>query len=131
MGLYNFKRQFEAHIRSGRKRHTIRGYRKYPDKPGNTLHLYTGLRTKNARLIMRTMCTNVQDVRIEEEQRGLDSLISIRVDGRELNPGERQSLAYRDGFGDFKEMMHFWKGRLPFSGQIIHWKFKYRRKRTA
>ena len=48
MGLYGFKALFVEPIRSGIKTHTIRGFRKFPDKPGNTLHLYTGLRTRRA-----------------------------------------------------------------------------------
>lgn len=123
MGLYNFKRQFVPHIKSGRKRHTIRGYRKHQDKPGNILHLYWGLRTKNADLIMRAVCSKVQDIRIEAEERGLDRLIRVFVDGIELDSMEKQSLAWCDGFSTFAEMMNFWKGRLPFGGQIIHWKF--------
>ena len=41
MGLYNFKSQFVPAILSGTKTHTIRAVRANPDKPGNTLHLYT------------------------------------------------------------------------------------------
>lgn len=52
MGLYNFQSRFVPFIIAGKKTHTIRAIRVHPDKPGNTLYLYTGLRTKKAKLLM-------------------------------------------------------------------------------
>jgi len=46
VGLYNFRERFAPFILSGKKTHTIRAVRIHPDKPGNILYLYTGLRTK-------------------------------------------------------------------------------------
>jgi len=118
MGLYNFQQRFAPFILDGRKNHTIRSQRACPDKPGNTLHLYTGLRCKSARLLMRVLCTKVQDILIEDlEEEGF----RITVDGYVLCPDEAEALARADGFKSFPEMMQFWEGRLPFSGQIIHW----------
>ena len=56
MGLYNFQRRFVPKILAGENTHTIRGVRANPDKPGNILHLYTGLRRKGATLLMRVPC---------------------------------------------------------------------------
>ena len=53
MGIYGFKPQFEPLILNGTKFHTIRARRKYEDVPGNTMHLYVGLRTSFARLVAR------------------------------------------------------------------------------
>ena len=53
MGLYNFQARFVPFILNGAKTHTIRAIRTNPDKPGNTLHLYTGLRQKGARLLLQ------------------------------------------------------------------------------
>jgi hypothetical protein len=116
MGLYNFKSQFVEPILAGDKTHTIRATRANPDKPGNMLHLYTGLRHKGARLLMRAECTRVEHVTI--------SALSgrIMVDGELLDDGEQEQLARRDGFKSHYEMMQFWHGRLPFEGHIIHWK---------
>jgi hypothetical protein len=113
MGLYNFKAQFVPHILNGSKTHTIRATRAHVDKPGNTVHLYTGLRQRGARLLMRATCTKVEAIHIEN-----DAMVSI--DGLWLDPSEREQLARRDGFGNFAEMMQFWEGRLPFAGHIIH-----------
>jgi hypothetical protein len=47
----------------------------------------------------------------------------IRVDGAWLEDDEREELARADGFPDFQTMLEFWKGRLPFRGHIIHWRY--------
>ena len=65
MGLYNFKAQFVPFIKAGSKKHTIRAARRYPAKPGETLHLYTGLRTKKAKLIKRVECVKVEQIKIQ------------------------------------------------------------------
>jgi hypothetical protein len=116
MGLYDFKAQFVDKILAGEKTHTIRAVRSHPDKPGNTLHLYTGLRHKGARLLMRATCTKVEAIRI-------GPLGIILIDGVMLEQDEREQLARRDGFKDFIEMLYFWKDRLPFQGHIIHWRY--------
>lgn len=116
MGLYNFKAQFVAPILAGEKTHTIRATRANPDKPGNTLHLYTGLRHKGARLLMRATCTKVEQVTIS-------ALFGrIMINGELLDDEEQEQLARRDGFKSHYDMMQFWHGRLPFEGHIIHWK---------
>lgn len=115
MGLYGFKAQFVPKILAGEKTHTIRATRAHPDKPGNTLHLYTGLRQKGARLLMRTICTKVEEIEITETP-------LVLIDGMALDCSEREQLARRDGFANWEEMKEFWAGRLPFRGHIIHWK---------
>lgn len=127
MGLYNFKERFVPFILDGSKKHTIRAKRRYPDKPGNTLHLYTGLRTRDARLLMRATCVAVDDIQIDEVETELWRRWRITINGEELSDDEMLAVAWRDGFREngkklaLKTMMEFWKGRLPFSGDIIHW----------
>jgi hypothetical protein len=122
MGLYNFQARFVPFILDGRKTHTIRATRHNPDKVGNTLHLYTGLRLKRkngksqAKLLMRVPCVKVEEVEIAAMNR-------VVIDGQELSQDEREQLAHRDGFKGWLDMMEFWLGRLPFKGHIIHWKF--------
>lgn len=117
MGLYNFQSRFVSKVLSGEKTHTIRAERANPDRPGNTLHLYTGLRQKGARLLMRVLCVKVEEIEIRNDWR----VAVVIVDGVRLSVDERESLARRDGFSSFDEMLKFWDGRLPFRGRIIHW----------
>jgi hypothetical protein len=131
MGLYNFKRQFVPFILSGRKTHTIRAKRKHREKPGNLMHLYTGLRQKGAQRLMVAPCVKVEDVKIEMRKYEGPGVLAnglkfphVIVDGVDLSWDERQALARADGFRDFAEMMAFWEGRLPFEGDIIHWDYK-------
>lgn len=125
MGLYNFKARFTSRILDGSKTHTIRPQRTHTDKPGNILHLYTGLRHKGARLLMRVPCVKIEEIEIETHpERFLDddpNFFSVTIDGSVLDRSECESFARRDGFENFSDMMEFWKGRLPFRGQIIHW----------
>jgi hypothetical protein len=117
MGIYNFQERFVPMILAGTKTHTIRACRVHPDKRGNTLYLYAGLRHKGARLLMRVPCVNVQEIAIFPN--GL-----VWIDNQFLQSDECESLARRDGFSTFQEMIEFWKApknRLPFKGQIIHW----------
>lgn len=120
MGLYNFKKQFEHDIMADLKRHTIRAKRKYPDKPGRMLHLYVGLRQKGARLLKRRQCTKVQDISILHGIKGWYTPM-VLIDGVELSRPERELLARSDGFRNFRAMILFWDGRLPFKGDLIHW----------
>lgn len=119
MGIYNFQKRFVPFIESGAKTHTIRSIRRHPDKLGNTVHLYTGLRTKKAKLLMRARCVKIESIKIHFTP---DTIFHVSIDGEELNHTEKEALARRDGFHDFIEMMCFWDGRLPFVGHVIHWK---------
>lgn len=131
MGLYNFQKRFVSKILSGEKTHTIRAKRAVPDKPGNMLHLYTGLRQKGARLLMRAPCVKVEEIEITSHREAWammalmppDSGFSVKIGGETLSADECEALARRDGFDNFAQMMMFWDGRLPFKGDIIHWRF--------
>lgn len=127
MGLYNFRKQFTAKILSGDKQHTIRRIRAVPDKPGNILHLYTGLRHKGAQLLMRVPCTLVEEIEIDACGHECNCDPFVAIGGVELDASEREALAVRDGFPDFATMLEFWAGRLPFKGHIIHWRWKDRK----
>ena len=121
MGLYNFKKRFAPFVLDGSKTHTIRAKRRYPSEPGETLYLYTGLRQKGAQKLREAECVRVEDIRVTERQ-------DVFIDNQQLDRDECDALAYRDGFrergvqGAFALMMEFWEGRLPFRGDIIHWK---------
>ena len=69
------------------------------------------------KIIPDPVCTKVQRITICH-----DSEDTIMVDGVCLDRDERNALAFHDGFASFAQMMQFWDGRLPFSGEIIHWR---------
>lgn len=125
MGLYNFQPRFVPFIESGEKTHTIRSYRAHSDGPGDTCHLYTGLRRRGARLLMRVPCVKIEGIEIAPSPARLD--VEVYVNMLRLDRSEKDALAKRDGFADFADMVTFWNGRLPFTGQIIHWDFQKRR----
>lgn len=127
MPAFSFKKQFVEPIRAGTKHHTIRAERRdgrVPAKAGDTLSLYCGMRTKWCFMITdnRVECTKVQPISIEIKTRPEYQLIYVVVDGEVLDSSEAEQLAKCDGFPDFKTMMQFWEGRLPFKGYIIHWR---------
>lgn len=130
--LLNFKMQFRSKIESGEKRHTIRAKRKnrlarksVSPRVGEACHCFTGLRTKNAKVIGRWVCTKIQEISIVEAWPPCGKpWICVMIDGYSLSPDEKEQLAIADGFKNFPEMMKFWKGRLPFQGDMIHWDFE-------
>lgn len=133
MGLYNFQKRFAPMILSGEKQHTIRAVRKHPDKPGNTMHLFTGLRTKKTQLLMRVPCVKVDEIVIEMQKAKGPGVLTrgllfphVLINGEDLSRDELEALARSDGFRNFPEMILFWrepKNRLPFKGHIIYWRF--------
>lgn len=121
MGLYNCDERFVPAILEGRKRHTIRGIRKYPQKLNALMHLYTGLRHPGARLLFRAPCIKIEHIYI--------GAYIVAIERHELDDAEKESLAIADGFPSFLEMSYFWsepKNRLPFEGDLLHWDFTRR-----
>lgn len=120
MGIYNFEARFVPFILAGTKTHTIRELRAHPDKTGNILHLYSGLRHPGAKLLFRARCTGVQSITIRQD-RWAKHGYAIAIDGHLLSDDEMTDLVNRDGFKCFGDFIDYWKQRLPFEGQIIHW----------
>ena len=127
MGIYNFQPRFVPFILDGRKTHTIRAPRRSRrgrpgliDLVGGTMHLYTGLRRKGARLLLRALCVKVEEIRMAPGPRGCYA--DVYINGVALDDSEKELLARRDGFNSFLDMIGFWAGRLPFDGHIYHWK---------
>jgi len=120
MPAYNFKAQFALLVESGVKPHTVRPKRKHPTKVGDTLYLYTGMRTKACRLLKTAICTRIRPIKVEFYPR------RVTLDGKVLSRTEATELALRDGFdapeSDYRMFWFFWTtyGDV-FEGELIEW----------
>ena len=111
MPALNFKLQFAEAVRNKTKRQTIRKLRVVPIRLGDTLYLYTGMRTKSCEKIGETFCRAAVPILIDGP--------IIKLAGRELPIKERSALAVNDGFLDALEMCAFFSPGLE--GQLIIW----------
>lgn len=121
MVAYSFKPRFVAPIQAGTKRQTIRADRKRHARPGEQLQLYTGMRTKQCKLIARSTCVSVDLVLLNFADHGV-----VRVNGIVLfSDAAMQDFAHRDGFTSWADMRAFWRENHPgmeqFEGVIIRW----------
>ncbi len=118
MPAYNFVKEFAPMILSGRKPHTIRKRRKRPTKVGDTLYLYTGMRTKACEKIAETPCVDVEPVEIYPfDQR-------IFVMWTEVKGEALEKLAYADGFDSVEAFFAFFKRykKTVLTGfELVHW----------
>ena len=120
MTAYSFKQQFAAPILSGAKRQTIRADRKRHARAGEQLQLYTGMRTKQCRLIGRAVCQSVLPITLDFPR----NLVSV---GGETFSGwfKLDRFAISDGFDGWLSMREFWRvqheGVSIFSGMVIRW----------
>ncbi|MFZ2809435.1 MAG: hypothetical protein WAZ60_23875 [Desulfosalsimonadaceae bacterium] len=117
-----FKKRFAPMVESGTKRQTIRAKRKdgHNPHPGQTLYLYTGLRTKSCRKLGTAPCKSVEEITVD--------CYGINVSGIWLTWMERESMAKADGFENFQEMREFFSRehhvdlvKDGFSGLLIKW----------
>ena len=125
MVAYGLKSRFAEPILAGTKRQTIRaiGKRRHA-RPGETLQLYTGMRTKHCRLIMKAECEAVLSVVID----WLPDIPTIKIAGVRIATVRKavDEFARSDGFRDIDEMRAFWakehSGVDYFEGIMIVWK---------
>lgn len=127
MGLYGFKRQFWPFVLDGTKRHTIRCPRRYPDGPGDLMHMYGMPRRPEMFRLMSAECAKVEPIVLELDR--------IELAGVRLTADERDALAWCDGFrpegstaaapGDaFRLMAGFWRAsQLPLVATMNHWAY--------
>lgn len=102
------------------KRQTIRavGKRRHA-RPGETLQLYTAMRTKQCQKISDARCVSVEPIRIVVEK----LLIQTWVNGDFIGDLPHK-FARDDGFADAHDMLDFWTkehGLGQFDGFLIKW----------
>ena len=133
MVAYSFKSRFAIPISVGLgqiehipnteyvpKRQTIRanGKRRHA-RPGETLQLYYGMRTRQCRKIGDARCTEAVPV-IFYPKTG-----AILLNGKILTARQSTRFAKSDGFMSIFDMMAFWQKEHPgvekFEGTVIRW----------
>lgn len=124
MVAINFQARFADDVEYGAKCQTIRA--KARCKPGDSLQLYTGMRTKECRKLRDATCQSVTPIRICSTE--------MFIDGRRLYAGNAlrgdvedhdNDFAKKDGFSGFMEMADWFAqthGPLPFDGFLIKWR---------
>ena len=117
MPALSFKKQFAEAVELGIKRQTIRAARKdcRNPRPGQTLYLYTGMRTKYCRKLGEAICISSEQIYIDEQ---FD--ISLT---RELAETEENNIIVMDGFTERHKFFEFFQKvhGLPFNGFLIKW----------
>lgn len=120
MVAYSFQPRFAQPIVDGLKRQTIRLPRKRHARPGEHLQLYTGMRTRQCRLISRATCVSVHEIELFSYSCGL---IDVTIDGHDFE-GNMNDFARADGFDGLTDMWNFWNrmhGWGEFHGMLIRW----------
>ena len=121
MPALNFQKQFVPMIEDGSKYHTIRRKRKKnPIKVGDVLYLYTGMRTKQCRLIKDVHCSSVVPVVIYPK------LGRVVLDGKMLALDDVLWFAVRDGFANQMDFFKFFERYstdvLLNEMEVIYWR---------
>ena len=117
MPAYNFQARFAPAIKAGTKRQTIRRRRRRPTRPGDTLYLYVGQRTKRCQKLREAICVSVEPIDIHPGY--------IAVDGKVLSFLETWDLAQAEGFQSTARFYDFFQDhyglRLIGVMELIKW----------
>lgn len=120
--LLGFKKRFVEPIQIGTKVFTCRKKRKTEPKIGETLHMYTGLRTANCtRISNKEKLISTQEVVVNIIVRKLKDNwkfkptgnMEIKVDGRYLNIEEKEQFVKFDGFTSIEDFISYWCADMP------------------
>jgi len=114
---FNFKRRFVPLVEMGAKTSTIRAFAKtQPPARGDTLKLFTGMRTAACRKLREVKCTDVEPIEVGRDY--------INLGGMFLLPRFQRQFALRDGFTGVAEMRSFFRENygLPFRGVWVSWR---------
>lgn len=138
MVSYSFRPRFVAPIQAGTKRQTIRAVRTGRSRharPGEELQLYTGMRTRQCKLIGKAICKMVTpiSIHIPEGMIKLTAPEGTCFDGVApqgmvtqliLQRQQLDDFAALDGFRDWSDMREFWMDTHDadeFEGVMITW----------
>lgn len=121
--LLGFKNQFVEPIIEGEKIHSIRDDIFDRWKPGNTIHMCTGLRTKKLNIFLIKPCISVQKIVIDTYHEGICVLNYTHVIRHHwLEPTEIQILIRNDGFKRSSDFWEWFRSDLKLvPKKLIHW----------
>ena len=119
MPALNFQAQFAPLVESGEKRQTIRLLRKDGRMScfqGDTVVLYTGMRTKGCRKLLDATCESIDPITIKANG-------TVKLCGQVLHRDTVEEIARADGFSDKAAMMEWFEKThdFPFIGYLIRW----------
>jgi len=127
----SFRKCWKPKILSGEKRQTIRVKGKRVYKPGDTLHLFTGMRTKSCERLGRARCIGVADIRYEGPERwrflGQTGKPTFALAwcrrGRLLDLQRLRDLAVTDGFDGIASLERWFAKCPPGTAlSVISWR---------
>lgn len=127
--LLGFKHQFVTPILQDTKLHTIRDDIHNRWQPGKTIHMCTGLRTKDLNIFNTKPCISTQSIIINAKKRTVDIIVPFRIreERVELSDGNIYWLAINDGFTNEGEFWSWFyldlkdKPGLEGKKKLIHW----------
>lgn len=107
--LLGFKIRFAEPILDGTKKHTFRAKRKNAPKIGETLHMYSGLKTKHVKLISnKEKLISIQQAKLTFIYKDNRLDVAVQIDERKLSLIEILSLARYDGFNSISDWAIYW-----------------------
>ncbi len=107
--LLGYKKRFIEPIQIGTKVFTMRNKRKITPKIGETLYMYSGLRTKHTvKISDKEKLQSIQEVRIYIEKKNNVHSVFIHVDGRPLLANEISEFVKYDGFENETDFVDYW-----------------------
>ena len=131
--LVGFKKRFTPVIKDGSKIHTMRNTPKRMPKIGETMYMYSGLRTSNCCLITKEHTLKyIQKIRVVFHWAKPEKFHypMIYINNRLLDHIEQNAFYISDGFKDEEDFLSFWNLKkeieVEFNGYLFHWtNFKY------
>lgn len=114
-----FKQQFVQPILDGTKIHTIREDKNNRWKAGMTMHMATGVRTKQYNCFKEEMCTSVRRIHLNPHEELVFFLDQYGHAYFIFSQDEIKLLAKNDGFKSVEDFWHWFD--KPFTGKLIFW----------
>jgi len=127
MVAYSFQPRFVDPIRTLAKRQTMRNWRRRHARPGETVQLYTGLRTQRCRLIGTATCTRVSVVALDFVENVIVFVENVGVVGVSYidMTDALDWFARADGFADWDDLRGWFADTHDavekWSGVLIEW----------